>query len=208
MLRFDGIATLAEVFLNGELVARERVDVRRPRGRRRRACCAASNELAIRCRALAPAAGASAARPRARWRTRLVADGNLRLFRTMLLGRAPGFAPGPAAVGPWRPVWLERRRGLAVDELRAAPAARRRRRGPRGPARLRALDGRRPDAVEVELAGRRDARGALALADEDGGTVAEGELEVPARRALVAAHPRRAGAARGAAARSGATASR
>ena len=33
-------------------------------------------------------------------------DGNLRWFRTTLLGRAPGFAPGPPVVGPWRDVWL------------------------------------------------------------------------------------------------------
>ena len=36
----------------------------------------------------------------------------------MLLGRAPGFAPGPAVVGPWRPVSLERRRGCVLDGVR------------------------------------------------------------------------------------------
>ncbi len=42
----------------------------------------------------------------------------VRWFRTTLVGRAPGFAPGPATVGPWRPVWLERRRHVAVDAVR------------------------------------------------------------------------------------------
>ncbi len=61
------------------------------------------NELAICFRALTPLLQARR-KPRARWRTKLVAAGNLRFYRTMLLGRAPGFAPGPPVVGPWRPV--------------------------------------------------------------------------------------------------------
>jgi beta-mannosidase len=48
----------------------------------------------------------------------LVEQGNLRWYRTSLFGRAPGFSPGPPIVGPWRPITLERRRGLAADDLR------------------------------------------------------------------------------------------
>ena len=117
-LCLDGIATVAEVHLNGELVlqsdsmfAAHALDVA--------AQLRESNELAIRCRALAPLLR-ERRKPRARWRTRLV-EGNLRFFRTMLLGRAPGFAPGPAAVGPWRPVRLVRRRAVAVEELSLDP---------------------------------------------------------------------------------------
>ncbi len=150
-LRFDGIATVAEVFLNGERVlesdsmfATHALDV----GGR----LTSSNELAIRCRALRPLLGVGR-RPRARWRTRLVADGNLRFFRTMLLGRCPGIAPGPAAVGPWRPVRLERLRDLDVLELSMRP----RLQGNDGVlavrARLRAHGGRDLDSVEVELSG-------------------------------------------------------
>ena len=115
-LHLGGIATVADVYLNGEIVlqspsmfAAHEVDVgRRLSGR---------NHLAIRCHALAPLT-AQPRTPRARWRSRLVEDGGIRWFRTMLLGRMPGTAPGPALVGPWRPIWLERRRGLVVDDLR------------------------------------------------------------------------------------------
>src|SRR3954469_21570187 len=108
VLRFGGIATVSEVWLNGELVLesesmfeRHDVDVaERLHG---------VNELVIRCRALKPLL-AVRRKPRARWRAQIVYDGNLRWFRTMMLGRAPGFAQGPAVVGPWRPVTLEPRR--------------------------------------------------------------------------------------------------
>ncbi len=150
-LCLDGIATVAEVYLNGELVlesdsmfAAHVLDVT---GR-----LSASNELAIRCRALGPLLGVRR-RPRARWRTRLVADGNLRFFRTMLLGRLPGIAPGPAAVGPWRAVRLERRRNLEVKEL----TLRSRLQGEEGVlsvlARLRPLGETEVGSVEVELSG-------------------------------------------------------
>ncbi|MEA2193736.1 MAG: beta-mannosidase [Solirubrobacteraceae bacterium] len=114
LLHLDGIATVADVYLNGvrvlasdSMFAAHAIDV----GAR----LAGANELAIRCRALTPLLGVRR-KPRARWRTKLASSGELRWFRTMLLGRAPGFAAGPAAVGPWRPVWLERRR-VAVSEL-------------------------------------------------------------------------------------------
>lgn len=48
-------------------------------------------------------------RPRQRWRTKVVEDGGtLRWFRTAIVGRAPGFAPGPPVEGAWRPAWLVR----------------------------------------------------------------------------------------------------
>jgi beta-mannosidase len=103
-LRLDGIATVSEVYLNGALVlesesmfASHRLDVRDRLG--------PQNELAIVCRALAPLL-AKRRRPSARWRTRVVNAGNLRWYRTMMFGRSPGFAAGPAPVGPWRPVSL------------------------------------------------------------------------------------------------------
>jgi beta-mannosidase len=181
LLCLDGIATVAEVYLNGERVlasdsmfAAHVLDVD--------GLLQAHNELAIRCRALGPLLEVRR-RPRARWRTRLVAQANLRFFRTMLLGRCPGIAPGPAAVGPWRPVRLERRRRIAVDQL----ALRTRLRGREGvlsvDARIRALEGSSPSSVTVVLegpSGRHVEQLAMVLgAAEDGPELtARGELTV------------------------------
>jgi beta-mannosidase len=115
VLHVEGLATSSTLWLNGELVASGEsmfAPATVPVGDR----LAGSNELVIRCAALAPRL-ASGGRPRARWHTRVVAAPGLRRVRTSILGRAPGFAPGPAPVGPWRPLVLERRRLAAVDAL-------------------------------------------------------------------------------------------
>ena len=156
----------------------------------------ATNELAIRCRALAPML-ATPRKPRARWRTRVVADGNLRWFRTMILGRAPGFAPGPPAVGPWRPICLERRRAIVVDALDVRP----RLDGDDGVLAIRAvirtLDGSEPRRVAAVLEGP-SGRFETDLASTGAADrVFGGELRVPIGGSLVAAHARQAGAARG-----------
>jgi beta-mannosidase len=178
VLRLDGIATLATVYLNGELLlesdsmfASHALQV----GERLRA----TNQLAIRCRALEPELQLRR-RPRARWRTRLVSSGNLRFFRTMLLGRAPGFAPGPAAVGPWRDVYLERRKRLVVEELTLRPRIA----GDHGvlsvAVRLRTLCREPPENVQVELDGPSGRhRATLALLADGEDVRASGELTVP-----------------------------
>ena len=194
VLALDGIATVADVYLNGERVlssesmfAAHRVDVGR--------LITPHNELAIHCRALAPLLDVSR-RPRARWRTALVSHGNLRFYRTMLIGRAPGFAPGPAAVGPWKPVRLERRRGVAVERLELRP----RLDGGRGRLEVRAvLRGLDPAgeirAAAIELSGAREAHRArleLASARRDGDDRGERRARDRRRQGVVAAHARRA----------------
>jgi len=181
-LCMDGIATVADVYLNGELVlesdsmfAHHTLDVG--------ALLRDSNELAIRCRALGPLLGVRR-RPRARWRTRLVADGNLRFFRTMLLGRLPGIAPGPAAVGPWRAVRLERRRRMDVQELTLRPRLDDEDGVLSVLTRLRLLDGAKVSAVEVELSGPSGAHSAQLALDathdpDEACLTARGELLVP-----------------------------
>jgi len=119
VLALDGLATVAEVYLGGVLVlrsdsmfARSEVDIS--------AQLAGESDLAICFRALAPLL-AESRKPRQRWRQRVVADATLRFFRTMLIGRAAGFAPGPPVIGPWRPLRVERRRRLAVDAIKLRP---------------------------------------------------------------------------------------
>jgi beta-mannosidase len=103
-LDLEGIATVSEVYLNGahltgglSMWERQAIDVS--------AALAERNELVIVCRALTPLLDRRR-RPRARWRTRVVNASNLRWYRTMVFGRSPGFASGPATVGPWRPISL------------------------------------------------------------------------------------------------------
>lgn len=116
ILGFDGLATLAEVWLNGSrlfestsmFVASEHAVGGR--------LLPKSNELLILFRSLDMAL--TARRPRPRWRTPMVENQQLRWFRTTPLGRMPGWSPPCAVVGPWRDIWLETRRGLALEGLR------------------------------------------------------------------------------------------
>jgi beta-mannosidase len=115
VLWLDGLATIAEVYLDGELILasesmfRPQATLLRTSQQRR--------ELTICLRALRPLLEVRR-KPRARWRTRLVRDANLRFFRTMLIGRAPGLAAGPAVVGPYRSVLVQRLRLVTMSDLR------------------------------------------------------------------------------------------
>jgi beta-mannosidase len=113
LLRLDGLATVADAWLNGEhlchtenmLVGHE-VDV----------TVGEFNELFLRCAALKPLLDVK--RPRPRWKTRLANHQGLRWFRTTLLGRQPGWTVTPPPVGPWRPVRIEPRPAFRVVERR------------------------------------------------------------------------------------------
>lgn len=104
-LELDGLATLADVWLNDEhlltsanMFVSHRVPVEALRSQ---------NELVIRCAALGPVLARRHRRPR--WKSRLVRSQSLRWYRTTLLGRMPGWAAWAAPVGPWRPVTLSAR---------------------------------------------------------------------------------------------------
>ena len=119
-LRFDGLATLAQVWLNGtpilesrNMFVGRRVEVT--------ALLREGNELAIRFASLD--AALAAARPRPRWRAPLVAHQKLRWFRTTLFGRMPGWTPSVAPVGPWGAVVLECVERFEVRELALRPRA-------------------------------------------------------------------------------------
>ena len=111
-LHLDGLATLAEVFVDGVSV----LSSSNMYHAHIVALPAGATELTIRFDALAPALAAR--RPRPRWKTRLVAHQQLRWIRTTLVGRMPGWSPPVALVGPWRGVWVER--GVAMRS--GAPA--------------------------------------------------------------------------------------
>lgn len=99
VLRFEGLATVAEVWLNGDRILLSQsmylshdVTVHLQGGDR----------LAICFRALGLLLGKKG--PRARWRPQMITPAGVRLFRTTTLGRMPGWCPEVHAVGPWRPV--------------------------------------------------------------------------------------------------------
>ena len=111
VLCFDGLATISDAFFNGESVLHSEtmflaheVDVTEK--------VRDDNVLCIRFRALSPLL--EARRPRPRFRTAIVKQQNLRWFRTALVGRIPSWTPPVAAVGPWKPVALERRTRMQV----------------------------------------------------------------------------------------------
>ena len=110
-LRFDGLATLADVWVDGDHVLgacnmHRGFVVPVPAG----AC-----SLVLRFAALGPRL--QARHPRPHWKTALVGSQNLRWFRTTLLGRVASWLPHVDAVGPWRPIHLEQVRLLDVQEL-------------------------------------------------------------------------------------------
>jgi beta-mannosidase len=101
-LRLHGLATLAEVWLDGtklldsdSMFVAHDLDI----------TLDGEATLALCFRSLAPLLAARRGRPR--WRPRLVNPPALRNVRTTLLGHMPGWCPGVEAVGPWRPIeWL------------------------------------------------------------------------------------------------------
>ncbi len=109
-LRFGGLATLADVWLDGVHVLRSdsmflehEVDVGPGTDER---------EITIRFSALNEAL--KARRPRPRWRAQVVSQQQLRWFRTTLFGRIREWTPPLAPVGPYLPVTLELRTLIQV----------------------------------------------------------------------------------------------
>lgn len=149
-LHLDGLATLAEVWLDDRLLLRSEsmfLSHRLP------VVLVGGETLHLAFRALAPAL---AARPsRGRWIAPMIATPGLRHIRTTLLGHMPGWCPPIDVVGPWRGIDLVERTGpLELRTLRLRTGL-----GPAG-GRLE-LDleatwhGRAPADAEAVLADRR-----------------------------------------------------
>ncbi len=120
-LGFDGLAGIADVWLDGEHLLQSTnmfVAAERELG----AVRSGLHHLVLRFQALDTVLAQR--RPRPRWRTPMVAHQQLRYVRTTLLGRTPGWSPPAAPVGPWQDVWLERRRGWQLADLKLHAAVR------------------------------------------------------------------------------------
>lgn len=149
VLIFDGLATIAEIWLNGELIRRTdnmflpcKVSAQ----------TRTDNVIYLCFRSLT--AWLATQRGRARWRTRIATPAGLRFARTTLLGRMPGWCPAVQPVGPWRPVRRARRSlPYAVDRVDARASV------VNGDGYLTvrcSIDGALPaeQAVTVEVAGK------------------------------------------------------
>lgn len=112
ILRFEGLATLCHVFLNGqEILSSESMFTMYELP----VTLSGGDELALCFRALAPRLAEPG--PRARWRPQMVTPQGLKNVRTTLLGRMPGWCPEIHAVGPWRPITLVRRDVVSIDNV-------------------------------------------------------------------------------------------
>lgn len=101
LLRFEGLATLAEVYLDGvRLLASDNMFLAHELA----VALRGEHTLHIAFRSLD--ADLARRKGRARWRPRLVKPPTLRFARTLLLGHIPGWGPPVHAVGPWRDVSL------------------------------------------------------------------------------------------------------
>ncbi|KWF58518.1 glycoside hydrolase family 2 protein [Burkholderia pseudomultivorans] len=101
LLRFHGLATLAEAWLDDTPILRSNSmfvahDVP--------VSLDGAHRLTLCFRALAPHLRDVRATRRARWRTRLAEPAALRTVRTSLFGHMPGWFPPYVPAGPWRPV--------------------------------------------------------------------------------------------------------
>ncbi len=177
ILRLDGLATVAEAWLNGrKILASDNMFHRHAVPLN--ALLKESNELVLGFRALGPLLVDR--RPRPRWRTRIVTHQSLRRHRTTIFGRAAGFAPGPAPVGPWRLVAVEHRKTVAVDRALIRPSVE----GTDGVLRvmlcLLPLADWRPASAEVTVTGPTGrAVGKLAVRPEGAAVIVEGAVTVP-----------------------------
>ncbi len=170
-LCLDGLATLAEVWLNGQrllvtnnMFRAHRVDVSNL------LMFNAGNELTIRFRSVAE--DLKQKRPRPRWKTNLVAQQPLRWLRTTLQGRIPGWSPTAPAIGPWRDVRIECAPFILHDVHLPSRLA-----GTTGIVNVtaRLTSATLPDAVTLHV-GESEAR--LAISSETAGCVISGEIQI------------------------------
>ena len=118
LLCFDGLATIADVWLNGRHLFRSD-SMFLAHTRDVSALLRDDNELVLRFHALAPVLRER--RQRGRWPVRLVAERSLRFVRTALLGYLPDWCPDAKVAGPWRPIRLVTQNRVAVESATIVP---------------------------------------------------------------------------------------
>ena len=168
-LHLEGLATLAQVWLDGQSVLQSSNMFRAHR--LSLAACqqeGAWHEIVLVCRSLDQALSPRRARPR--WRVPMLEQQQLRWMRTSLLGRTPGWSPPWPVVGPWRAMRLAARSWATVTQahvdaqvvLDAQPAL-----GSDQVAHLAQLDqsGGVPGRIQVNLELEIDPRRALQHAE-------------------------------------------
>jgi beta-mannosidase len=117
ILRFDGLATVCEAWLDQELILScdamftpQEVEVEIRPGAWLWLCFRA---LRFRLQAKPPR--------RARWRPQAIAEQGLRGVRATALGHVPSWCPPVHAVGPWRPISLIEPHPCDLSDLRLRP---------------------------------------------------------------------------------------
>ena len=164
ILHFEGLATVAEVWWNGaRVLSSDSMFVRHDLA----VALTGGDKLALCFRALKPHLEKRG--PRARWRPQMITPQGLRLVRTTLLGRMPGWCPEVHAAGPWRPVRLSRPEPATPTDVRIAA-----RLGEDGTGRLDirfSLEGETPPTVECA--------GVVATAEREGEGRFSARLSIP-----------------------------
>ena len=115
MLHFDGLATVAEIYWNGDLLLTSGSMFI---GHDLAVTLTGKDRLAICFQALAPHLEKRG--PRARWRPQMITPPGLRLVRTTVLGYMPGWCPEIHAAGPYRAIRLVRPENGEPQDVRVA----------------------------------------------------------------------------------------
>ena len=150
-LRFEGLATLADVWLNGTKI----LDARNMFVTHEKVVTTfleKHNDLAIHFRSLDAELAQKKARPR--WKTALISAQNLRWIRTTLLGRIPGWTPAIAPVGPWKAVSLLTLENASLEDLQITTEVRNSVPQLKVSGKITTASGKRLDSATVILAGK------------------------------------------------------
>jgi beta-mannosidase len=111
-LRFEGLATVSEIWVGG---VKQADSTSMFASTEFAVDCPAGADIALCFRALAPKL--AAAPRRSRWRPAMIQPNGLRWFRTSALGSMPGWCPPGLPTGPYRPVLrIESEAGAAQIE--------------------------------------------------------------------------------------------